>query len=457
MKSNENFLEQWLAGLNHDLEETPQDVWDPGFEGERRVVISKLGPYSSLFKRPDKFVKRFFHHVYSLPVSDWQVKDKTPLYGGFCTIESIIDIHFQPTIKYVEANRDVLPDINAHIKTSYESLIRDAINRELLTLDDGNWIHSGLGAIEKQIAQTVNETLMIQNIQCRAICALKPEFQEIREDSILDGQFTQERIYLNVMQKNHSFREKQKQEQYHQEEELEKQRLQHNRALLDQLNEEDEIERKKQLQKAENEKLLQQEKEKLQLEQFEIEQHLHEDKLKHQNRLKEMEREAQAQDQEQQMDLEQQTQADKLVHEKSLKARKLDAEIDEFFKQQTEWNQAKEHLQEEKLQREEHLKQQELEAEIKLQERMQLEQHKMKERLQQEKLQHEQRLKAMELDAEIEEHEKRFASTQKTDEYLRREIELLVLEKRRAELNREIRNAEDIPQNDDGFLYLEND
>ena len=59
-----------------------------------------------------------------------------------------------------------------------------------------------------------------------------------------------------------------------------------------------------------------------------------------------------------------------------------------------------------------------------------------------EKLKHENRLKEMQLQAEVEEHERRFLATEKTDAYLRREIELLVLEQRRAELNRSIQQAQ---------------
>ena len=47
----------------------------------------------------------------------------------------------------------------------------------------------------------------------------------------------------------------------------------------------------------------------------------------------------------------------------------------------------------------------------------------------------------MELAAEVKEHEKRHETTQKTEDFLRREIELLVLEKQRAELNDEIKKA----------------
>ena len=65
----------------------------------------------------------------------------------------------------------------------------------------------------------------------------------------------------------------------------------------------------------------------------------------------------------------------------------------------------------------------------------------MLEKLREEQLKHDARIKQMELTAEIEEQEKRHKTTQKTEDFLRKEIELLVLEKQRAELNEEIKIA----------------
>lgn len=232
MNSNKSALEAWLAGVNPELADYEQGTWDPGFDGDRQVVLAQLGPYRRLFPRPQKFVPRFFHSVYSLPIEYWDLRARTELYGGFCVIETDLNIHFQPTFDYVERNMEVLLGVNAYIKARYEGLIRDAVDGELCNLKDGSWIKSGLAHVERRIETVINEALMLGKIQCRTICALKSSFEEISdaEDVALNDRFSLESIYLSVMQKNFEFREKQNQELLRQEEELELQKLAHKKA-----------------------------------------------------------------------------------------------------------------------------------------------------------------------------------------------------------------------------------
>ena len=63
---------------------------------------------------------------------------------------------------------------------------------------------------------------------------------------------------------------------------------------------------------------------------------------------------------------------------------------------------------------------------------------KLEEKLQVEQLKHDARLLELELEAKQIEQRKRFEVTQKSDEFLQREIELLVLEKQRAELEQQV-------------------
>ena len=442
MSNNISPLDAWLSGETSGFD-SEQLFWDPGFDAERRIVISKLGPYHKLFERPQNFIPRFFHRVYSLPIEDWHLTTKTRLYSGFCTMTTELQIHFQPTLKYVERNRDALPEVNRQIKTSYESVIKEIVNAELNHLKDGSWVQTGLGVMERQIESVINETLILKHIQSRAICALTPVFEELTDDEKLDGRFTQESIYLNVMQKNFEFREKKNQELFREEEELELLRLEHKQKLLETINQEDEIQRQKQALEAETIKRRLEEQEAQRLELHAIETRLHEEKTKHEMHLKEIELAAEIQYQkekqirQQQLDL--QKQAQQIEHERLLKELQRDAETREYEKERIQWLQGKE--------QEHRLKQLELEAELKEQEIHQLERQKIQERLEAEKIEHQNRIHQMQLDAEIKELELRAEATKNKDEYLRREIEWLVLDKQRAELTRSIREA---TQDDEG-------
>ena len=429
-------LDAWLSGQNADFDSS-QLFWDPGFNAERRVVDSRLGPYHKLFERPPNFFPRFFHRVYALPIEDWQLTTETRLYGGFCTMTTGLQIHFQATLNYAERNRDALPEINRQIKTSYESVIKDIVNAELSQLKDGSWVQKGLSDMERQIESVINETLILKHIQCRTICVLTPAFAELTDDEKLDGRFTQESIYLDVMQKHFEFREKQNQELFRQEEELERLRLEHKQKQLDAINQEDGIQRQKQALEAEAIKRQLQEQESQRVEQHVIESRLHEEKTKHEMHLKEIELEADIQFQkdkqirQQQLDL--QNQANRLEHVRLLKDLKRDSEMRDYEKERLQWLQGKE--------QELRLKHLELDAELKERELHQLERQKVEERLAAEKLEHQNRLHQLQLDAEIKELELRAEATKNKDEYLRREIEWLVLDKQRAELTRSIREA----------------
>lgn len=331
MNSNNSALEAWLAGVNPELADAELGTWDPGFDGERRVVLSRLGPYCRLFQRPQKFIPRFFHSVYSLPIEDWFLSAKTELYGGFCSIETELNIHFQPTFGYAERNIEALPEINKSVKTSYEVLIRDAIDGELCNLKDGNWIKTGLAHVERRIESVINEALMLRQIQCRTICTLKSSFGEISDDAALNDRFNLEAIYLSVMQKNFEFREKQNQELLRQEAELELQKLEHKKKLLHQIDQENEIQRQQQALKAENMKRLLDEQGQQYSEQYVIKTRLHSEKIKHEKQLQEIEEsediEYKKNQQIRQQQLDRLVQMKKREHEIFLKEQQVAAEI----------------------------------------------------------------------------------------------------------------------------------
>jgi hypothetical protein len=402
MSVTDPLLEAWLSGKSPFEQAPEQEFWDPGFDVERKVVHAKFGPYSRLFPCPPGFLPRFYHHLYPLLIEDWPLQISIDLYGGFCRMEADLHIHFQATVNYAERNLDVLSHLNQQIKAGYEGLIKDLVTAELRNLKDGNWVKSGLADVEKAIEVIVNETLTLKQIQCRSICILKPTFEDLTEEAKIDGRFIQEAVYLNVLQKNFEFREKQGQELFRQEEELDLQRLKH-------VHQENEMQQQMQALKAENTKRLLEEQRQQLSEQYEIEKRLHAEKIKHQKQLQEIEQTA---------DIEYKIDALPKLQELELQ------------------------MHSKKLQHETLLKEKELEAAISAQETFQLEWQKIQERLEEEKIKHQSRLKEMQIEAELKELELRKEASENKDAYLRREIEWLVLDKQRAELTRAIKEAE---------------
>jgi hypothetical protein len=438
-------VDEWVTTQFLDITPQANNIWDPGFDSERRIVVTRMGPYQKVFLRPDKYIKRFYHTLYSITIAKWQLLDQIKLYEGFCTIDSELNIRFQASVKYAQSNVEILAGINEHIKSSFEGIVRDVIEKELLDLTDGTWIETGLTAVERQIETAVNEALMVKNVQCRTICTLKPSFQEFPDDDALDGRFSQESVYLNVLSKNFEFREKQARELQRQEEQLQAGKLQQQRKQMEMLNSEEQVKREKLAEQAENIKrsLLQQEQQLA--EQHEIEARLHEVGLTHKNRLDEMEQLAKNERQEKQLEneqmMERKIQKEKRKQQVHLKEKRAEAEIEEFEKRQIMWNKARQREQHEKLQQKQRLKKQAMELDLKGQEVSRAEQHKIDERLQLAEIKHQREMSELKLSAEVEERKKRAATAEQTNEYLRKEIEMLVLEKQRAELSMAITQA----------------
>lgn len=446
MNSNDE-LDLWLSGFGVDPNPIDPNDWDPGFDAERRVVHSRFVGFDRLYLRPEGFRKRFYHHVYPLTIASWTIKQQSKLYGGFCLIDAGLDIRFQATLQYASANREFLGDLNGHIIRSYEGLICDVLDKELLNLTETEWLDSGLRPAEKKLAAAINELLVVQNVQCRTFCSLKPIFQEFPDDAALDARFAQESVYLKVIKKNFEFREKQQQEKQRQEQELEQKKLAHQQSQLQLIDREGEIERLKTRHEAENFQLLLKDKEEQQAEQFKLESRLHQEKIKHQTQLQELEWLAELaleeKRQAQKREDERQRQQEKTAYELDLKQQQLAANIEQFEQEQAAWNETKERLHLENLKLSERLKQLDLEAELKALALEQSEREKLQQELHQKKIAHEAQLKAIEINSEVEGQALRYEASKNSDEYLRREIELLILEKQRAELNQQIKKFVD--------------
>lgn len=407
-------IDNWLAaGVP---ENDPDADWDPGFDANRQLVISNLGPYQKTFLRPSKFVTRFYHRVFPLPIEEWECTNQVKLYDDFCTIDIILDIRFQATYKYALGYLDNLTQLNEHIKTTYEGRILDIVNKELLNLSDGSWVDDGLDKNEKKICAAVSEMLILQNIQSQAICTLKPSFEEFP-----DVQFAKERVYLSVLKKSFEFSEQQKEELFRQQQEEEAQKIDHKRKQFKYLNEIAELDRQKQALHAENNKNLLDDKAIQQLQQFEIKKRIYTDKVQHNISLKEMALTEELNEKEKHQALrrvnEEKEMMDAIEHRMKLKKSELDAEIAEYEKEQASWREAKNKSYEQELDTKQRQKQLEFEADV-----------GYKKRYEQQRL-------ALQ--------EESFAVRKNADVYLKREIELLELEKKRVALQLSIKNFKD--------------
>ncbi|MFU8788561.1 MAG: hypothetical protein ACNA7G_05990 [Methylobacter sp.] len=422
MNSARTDIDNWFidGGLARDDAALPQ-VWEPVFDADRHLVHTKIGPFWRLFLRPEGFVKRFYHRVYPLPIESWHVARHIILYDGFCTIDVALDIRFQATLKYALNNMDILAELNAHIKNTYQDELATLVDKELLNLADGSWVQQGVTGIERSIALAVSEMLVLQNIQSQTFCRLKPVFAEFP-----DVQLAQERVYLCVLKKSFEFNEAKREELFHQEQAFEKQALEHKQQQLEQLKHDAELERLKQAQDAENKKRLLEEQEKQLRAHFEIEQRLHADKVEHENKLKAISLEAELeQQQKQEVSLrlaEQQAHAELLAHQAKLKEKELEADIAKHELQQARWRESRDKLHAEQVAYEQRQKQLEFDVDVENKKRQEQQQ----------------------LDMQRESYDNR----KQADIYLRREIELLELEKQRLELQLSIKDAK--KQGDDG-------
>lgn len=438
-------IDEWLTTQFPELELSGNTTWDPGFDSERLIIVAKLWNYQKVFLRPDNYRKRFFHTLYPINICEWNIQTQTKLYDGFCTIDAELNIRYQASLKYVQAHVEILPQLNEHIKNNYEGIVRDAIDKELLDLTDGAWIETGLTATERQIETSVNEALMVKNVQCRTLCTLKPSFEEYPDEEKLDGRFVQEPVYLKVLNKHFQFREKQIAEKRRQEEQLEADNLQHERDKIDLIKKEEEIKRDKLAERAKGIKSQLQQQEQQLDEQHKIEARLHEVALTHSNRLKEMDQQAKNEQLEKQLEneqmMERKIQKEKRKQQIYLKEKRAEAEIEEFEKRQVMWNKAKQREQQEKLLQKQRLKQQAMEMDLKAQEISKAEQHKIDIRLQEAEIKHQQQMTELRLAAEVKERARRAEIAEQTNEYLRKEIEMLVLERQRAELSLAIKKA----------------
>jgi hypothetical protein len=351
---------EWLAPHN---EKPESEFWNPGFEIDRQVVVIRLGKiYQRVYLRPDNFVKRFYHQVYSLPIENWQYQEEIDLFEGFCHVNVDIELRFQATLAFARRNIDTLDSINHTIKRQIKTLLVDIVHLHLQQLGDGIWVEQGLSDFEKQMAQDINERLMMQHILPRAICHLTVRFEDF--PNLQPGK---DNVFLHVLKKNYQNQEEKNRAYFLQKTRLHEQRLMYKRQQLEKVRQYAEIEREKRAIELEKALLLLKEKEKKLADKLALKQKIHAEKARHKQALKELEieyqvqlkqklktaeRQAEIQDQDEVlahqaalMEKRQQAELDRqerLQHYKSLlHEKKVQAEIERYEKQQKTWHEAR--------------------------------------------------------------------------------------------------------------------
>ena len=168
-----------------DFDREPDDaLWIAGFEGDRRVVLAKLGPYQRLFARPRHYARRFYHRVHELIIEDWDLPLETPSLGNFCSVTATLAIRFQPTLAFAREHIEHLHHLGEHIRTQYRCLLKDAAEAELRSLESVEWLESGHAELERHIESLVHELLAIRDIQSRCHCRIVATFAEIDPDRL---------------------------------------------------------------------------------------------------------------------------------------------------------------------------------------------------------------------------------------------------------------------------------
>lgn len=280
MSNPQTAIDRWLTEPA-EIDDSLDNTWEPGFDANRQIVLSQLGYYKKVFLCPDKFVKRFYHTVYPLPIEKWQYTKPIKLYNGLCTLELILEVNFQATHRYARNNLGVLPELNQHIKETYQGLTIDLVKKELACLADGKWVQEGLKPVENKISLVVSQMLLMQNIQSMVTCRLHPSFENFPNVTL-----AKENVYLRVLKKSFEFDEQKKEELFRQRQIEEKQKIKQQQKQLIELEERLKIKCQKQIVQAEHNKRLLLDREQQKLEQRVISKRIHVNKVNHNIELK---------------------------------------------------------------------------------------------------------------------------------------------------------------------------
>jgi hypothetical protein len=271
-----------------------EPYWEAGFEGDRRVVVSRLGPFRRIFPHPKRYAKRFYQQVYELAIDDWHIPLEAPPLGPFCTVEAVLAIRFQPTFKFAREHLDCIDDLSGYIKTGYQVLLQDAAEQELRAVESAEWLEQGQTRLERRIENIVHELLAIRDIQSRARCRIETRFASPQQwdDSAAMADTRHNGIALELLKRRRETAERLAREHYEREINDHRLKLEHEERLLELLKREAELRYLKQKQETEQAREEVAADETRQTERVDSEIRLREERIRQEARLRQMELEA---------------------------------------------------------------------------------------------------------------------------------------------------------------------
>lgn len=274
--------------------------WDPGFEANRWIVVSRIGSFLRVFQRPRLHNKRFYQTLHHIPVTDWEMNWDFQLLSGLCVGSVHLDIRIQPTVDYARQNLQALADLSAHVRNSMEKLIKESVQAELEKIEKGGWLSKGLELVEADIVDLVNELLVLHEVQCRTRCQIQAKFKQLSTEQLeeLSGHFQLHQVYLKLLRVNNKLKARHVEQQYQLEQSNHKQKLEHKKGEIESLQaaEELRLQQDREMTKALIAELA--EEERRHTIKRKSDGRLREDDVKHQMVLSEMETGAQQRDQE---------------------------------------------------------------------------------------------------------------------------------------------------------------
>jgi hypothetical protein len=273
----------------------PEDLhWEAGFEGDRRVVVSRLGPFRRVFARPKGYSKRFYHDVHELAIEDWRLPLETPSLGPLCTLDAGLTIRFQPTLKFAQEHLDRIGDLGSLIRTSYQTLLQDAAELELRALESAEWLERGHTELERRVENIVHELLAIRDIQSRCRCRIETRFAppDALEQHAASTDSKHNGIVLELLRRRRETAERMARETYRQQVLEHQLKLEHEETMLELLRKEADVRRLKLERETEQVRADLAADETRYSEQIDSEIRLREERIKHEARLRQMELEA---------------------------------------------------------------------------------------------------------------------------------------------------------------------
>lgn len=193
--------------------------WVAGFEGDRRVILTQIGPWKRLFARPKDYVRKIHHRVYDLQIEDWTLHMTPPPLGQLCSFSTTLDIRFQPTVSFARQHMDHLEHLGSHIKSLFQPVIRDLAEEALKDLESGAWLEIGHSALEQEIEDSIQDLLAIRDIQSRCRCRIDANFEEV-DSAQLDADIAstdpaRNLIALQMMKRQRESQERLARERHH--------------------------------------------------------------------------------------------------------------------------------------------------------------------------------------------------------------------------------------------------